>query len=170
MGLSRDDLEELFGTSTVRRALTYQRRGAVHGLRVTPDGDLQATVYGGRRYQTLVWCEEVDEYSLPEVVSACSCPVADCCKHGAAVVLQAQEAAGLRPGGDPARPGTRSGVPSGPAGAGRPRAVPPPPRRRPGRRCCGRSSTRRRPRPTTRPRPRWRSRSGPTGPPTARRR
>ena len=95
--LDRDDLSRVFGTTTVKRAVTYQRRGAVHGLREDQDGVLRATVYGNRRYSTTVW-SQAGARRTPRrpagLTTACSCPVGTLCKHAAAVILHAQRTAG----------------------------------------------------------------------------
>ncbi|AXH95446.1 DEAD/DEAH box helicase [Ornithinimicrobium avium] len=89
--LSRADLEDHFGRTTLQRGVTYQRQGAVHGLTMDRFGALTATVYGARRYQTSVWwVPDDDDPFADEIDSDCSCPVGMECKHAAAVLLQAQ--------------------------------------------------------------------------------
>ena len=114
--LSRPDLEDVFGATSVRRAVTYQRRGAVHQLTADRDGALSATVYGTLRYRTRVWWEPLDdgdELDPDDVFSECSCPVGDSCKHAAALLLQAQArwAPAAHPSGG--RTGGRTGAGTG---------------------------------------------------------
>ena len=96
--LTRPDLEELFGATTVRRGTAYQRKRAVRNLCRGPDGiSLEATVQGGRRYTTVVSPdlseEELEDHEAGDyldVVSDCSCPMGEGCKHVVAVILEAQ--------------------------------------------------------------------------------
>ncbi|MDN5795696.1 MAG: DEAD/DEAH box helicase [Intrasporangium sp.] len=108
--LSRSDLENLFGTTTVRRGVTYQRRRAVRDLSYGPDGEsLVATVQGTQRYTTIVTpeCDGSNPFVSGievELSSDCSCPMEYSCKHVVAVVLEAQSRR------DPARGAAGRGV------------------------------------------------------------
>ncbi len=90
-------LVDLFGTTTVRRGATYQRNRAVRNLMRGPGGaSVMATVQGGRQYSTVVASETLgQDAGLSdgadfEVVSDCTCPMGDSCKHVVAVILEAQ--------------------------------------------------------------------------------
>lgn len=97
--LTRPVLEELFGETTVRRGAMYQRNRAVRSLRSRPDGaSMMATVQGSRhrQYTTLVATEPLGQDATLgdgtdlEVISDCSCPMGDSCKHVVAVILEAR--------------------------------------------------------------------------------
>ena len=81
--LTWDDLDEWAGTTIVARGRSYQRRGAVRDLALTPDGTLLARVYGTSPYVTQVTIQ-----SRKNLESVCSCPYWTTCKHAVAVVLE----------------------------------------------------------------------------------
>ncbi|MGB7979332.1 MAG: DEAD/DEAH box helicase [Candidatus Nanopelagicales bacterium] len=101
--LTRQVLEDLFGSTTVQRGAAYQRNHAVRSLSHGLEGDsLMATVQGSRRYSTHVAVETAggnaalhDDPDF-EVVSNCSCPMGDSCKHVVSVILEAQAQARAR--------------------------------------------------------------------------
>lgn len=76
-----DDVANWAGARSVTRGRAYQRGGRVHGLAVSRDGKLIATVFGTRSYTTGVWWE------ADTLRSRCSCPVGwNGCKHAVAVL------------------------------------------------------------------------------------
>lgn len=77
-----DDLEEWAGSRVVSRGQSYQRSNRVRELAHTQTGGLVAWVHGGRRYAT-----EVD-FEDGELISVCTCPYGNNCKHAVAVVLE----------------------------------------------------------------------------------
>src|SRR5918992_2275142 len=79
--LSWDDLEGWAGATVASRARSYQRSGQVHGLARMPSGGAVAWVQGTHRYATVVEAKD------GELISSCTCPYADTCKHAVAVVL-----------------------------------------------------------------------------------
>jgi uncharacterized Zn finger protein len=83
-GLTWEDLERWAGSRSVSRGRTYQRGGRVTDLRITPEGELLATVQGGERYATTVAMSGTGKSASLE--SSCTCPVGFNCKHGVAVV------------------------------------------------------------------------------------
>ncbi|MDN5767036.1 MAG: DEAD/DEAH box helicase [Humibacillus sp.] len=116
--VTRPALEGLFGATTVKRGVTYQRRRAVQNLRTGPDGEsMMATVQGTRRYTTSVapWAEQDDDRfdggddtDELDVQSDCSCPMAYGCKHVVAVILEAQTRLRQVPADRAAKPPARS--------------------------------------------------------------
>ncbi|WP_110180792.1 DEAD/DEAH box helicase [Nocardioides solisilvae] len=95
-------LEQLVGPPTFQRGVTYQRRRAVHDLRVGPDGRaLSASVLGTVPYRTTVRPESRTGDGLPsspddlDVDCRCSCPVQVDCKHAVAVLLEARAQLGV---------------------------------------------------------------------------
>ena len=114
--VTRPALEDLFGTTTVRRGVTYQRRQAVQNLRTGTDGEsVMATVQGTRRYTTSVapWAEDEDDRfdggddsGDLDVQSDCSCPMGYGCKHVVAVILEAQTRLDQAFAGRTAKPAT----------------------------------------------------------------
>lgn len=80
--LSWDDLEEWAGSKIAGRGRSYQCDGAVEKLARTPDGGLIAWVEGSERYATRM------EFDAGELVSDCTCPYGDVCKHAVAVALE----------------------------------------------------------------------------------
>ncbi len=80
--LTWDDLNAVFGTSTVQRGRSYQRSRAVSKLGLTSDARLVAWVRGTERYATVVATKE------GALEGMCSCPVGVNCKHAVAVVLE----------------------------------------------------------------------------------
>ncbi len=86
--LGWDDLTDWAGSRSVERGRIYQKQGRVHGLEISEDGWLLATVTGGARYAVTVWCEPSPDRS-GAIYSRCTCPVgASGCKHGVAVVAE----------------------------------------------------------------------------------
>jgi uncharacterized Zn finger protein len=83
-GLTWDDLERWAGSRSVERGRTYQRGGRVKDLKISPEGDLLATVQGGERYATTVSMSGRGKSASLE--SSCTCPVGFNCKHAVAVV------------------------------------------------------------------------------------
>lgn len=76
-----DDVTNWAGARSVMRGRAYQRGGRVHGLAVSRDGKLSATVSGTRSYTTGVWWE------ANTLRSRCTCPVGwNRCKHAVAVL------------------------------------------------------------------------------------
>ncbi|WP_010147000.1 DEAD/DEAH box helicase [Serinicoccus profundi] len=106
--LHRDDLSRVFGTTTVKRAVTYQRQGAVQHLRQDLDGVLTATVYGNRPYSTSVWTPDAPRHQTQRgpvgLETDCSCPVGTLCKHAAALILHAQRTSDATRPASPTRP------------------------------------------------------------------
>ncbi|MBA4397549.1 MAG: hypothetical protein C0394_09250, partial [Syntrophus sp. (in: bacteria)] len=70
------------GATIADRGENYQKRGLVHSLALTPDGGVTAWVAGTERYATLV------DFEDQELISYCTCPYEDICKHAVAVVLE----------------------------------------------------------------------------------
>jgi uncharacterized Zn finger protein len=80
--LDWDDLEQWAGSRILSRGQGYQRSHRVKELVQTQTGALVAWVYGGQKYAT-----EVD-FEDGELISVCTCPYGDNCKHAVAVVLE----------------------------------------------------------------------------------
>jgi uncharacterized Zn finger protein len=80
--LSWDDLHEWAGSRVLSRGQSYQRSHRVQGLAQTKTGGVIAWVQGERRYTTQV------DFENGELVSSCTCPYGDTCKHAVAVVLE----------------------------------------------------------------------------------
>ena len=80
--LSWDDLEQWAGSRVLSRGQGYQRSNRVKELAHTQTGALVAWVHGGRSYAT-----EVD-FEDGELISVCTCPYGNNCKHAVAVVLE----------------------------------------------------------------------------------
>jgi uncharacterized Zn finger protein len=80
--LDWDDLEQWAGSKILSRGQGYQRSHRVKELARTQTGALVAWVYGGQKYAT-----EVD-FENGELISVCTCPYGDNCKHAVAVVLE----------------------------------------------------------------------------------
>jgi uncharacterized Zn finger protein len=80
--LSWDDLEQWAGSRVLSRGQGYQRSNRVKELAHTQTGALVAWVHGGQRYAT-----EVD-FEDGELISVCTCPYGNNCKHAVAVVLE----------------------------------------------------------------------------------
>ena len=80
--LDWDDLEQWAGSKILSRGQGYQRSHRVKELAQTQTGALVAWVYGGQKYAT-----EVD-FEDGELISVCTCPYGDNCKHAVAVVLE----------------------------------------------------------------------------------
>jgi uncharacterized Zn finger protein len=80
--LDWDDLEQWAGSKILSRGQGYQRSRRVKELVQTQTGALVAWVYGGQKYAT-----EVD-FEDGELISVCTCPYGDNCKHAVAVVLE----------------------------------------------------------------------------------
>ena len=80
--LGWSDLEEWAGSRILSRGQGYQRSNRVKELAHTQTGALVAWVQGGRRYAT-----EVD-FEDGELISVCTCPYGNNCKHAVAVVLE----------------------------------------------------------------------------------
>ena len=80
--LDWDDIEQWAGSRILSRGQGYQRSHRVKELAQTQTGALVAWVYGGQKYAT-----EVD-FEDGELISVCTCPYGDNCKHAVAVVLE----------------------------------------------------------------------------------
>lgn len=80
--ISWDDLEQWAGSRILSRGQGYHRDHRVQGLVQTQTGGIIAWVHGGRRYAT-----EVD-FEDGELISVCTCPYGNNCKHAVAVVLE----------------------------------------------------------------------------------
>jgi uncharacterized Zn finger protein len=80
--LNWDDLEQWAGGRVLSRGQGYQRSHRVKELAQTRTGALVAWVQGGQRYAT-----EVD-FEDGELISVCTCPYGNNCKHAVAVVLE----------------------------------------------------------------------------------
>jgi uncharacterized Zn finger protein len=80
--LDWDDLEQWAGSKILSRGQGYQRSHRVKELAQTQTGALVAWVYGEQKYAT-----EVD-FKDGELISVCTCPYGDNCKHAVAVVLE----------------------------------------------------------------------------------
>jgi uncharacterized Zn finger protein len=80
--LSWDDLEQWAGSRVLSRGQSYQRSHRVKDLAQTRTGALVAWVQGGQRYATEVDLED------EELISVCTCPYENNCKHAVAVVLE----------------------------------------------------------------------------------
>ncbi len=123
--LTQQVLEDLFGTTTVQRGVRYQRNRTVRSLSRGVAGDsLMATVHGSRPYATLVAVEassgeaDLGHGTDLEIVSDCSCPMGDSCKHVVAVILEAQAQAQVE-----AHAGLTRAARARPPGWGAPRTV-----------------------------------------------
>lgn len=98
MHLTEDEFELAlwsFGEKTVLRGINIFEDGAVEDLDVQSVSNgvvLTASVIGSRTtpYRTIVKLTHDRDTNLV-VVSSCTCPVGDMCKHGAAVFLEWQE-------------------------------------------------------------------------------
>jgi uncharacterized Zn finger protein len=77
-----DDLEEWAGGRVLSRGQAYHRDHRVRELAQTQTGGIIAWVQGGQKYATEVDFEE------GELISICTCPYGDNCKHAVAVVLE----------------------------------------------------------------------------------
>ena len=76
-----DDVANWAGSRSMTCGRAYQRSGRVHGLAISADGRLLATVSGTRSYTTGVWWE------ADTLHSRCTCPVGwNGCKHAVAVL------------------------------------------------------------------------------------
>jgi len=80
--LSWNDLEDWTGTKIVSRGRSYQNSGRVEGLVHTEEGGLIAWVQGKEQYATWIDIEQ------GKLISGCTCPYWDTCKHAVAVVLE----------------------------------------------------------------------------------
>lgn len=74
-------LEDWAGTKTMSRGKQYQHDGRVRDLVRSANGAIVAWVDGTKRYATAVYFDD-------GLVSECTCPVGDSCKHAVAVVLE----------------------------------------------------------------------------------
>ncbi len=81
--LTRNGLEKWVGTRIFDRGQDYQKRGLVQNLARDSDGKLLAWVQGSSRYATRVALR-----GRNTLVSDCTCPYWDTCKHAVAVVLE----------------------------------------------------------------------------------
>ena len=80
--LSWGDLEQWAGNRVLSRGKNYHRDHRVQGLAQTQTGRIIAWVHGGQKYAT-----EVD-FEDGELISICTCPYGNNCKHAVAVVLE----------------------------------------------------------------------------------
>ncbi len=76
------DLEQWAGSTILSRGQGYQRSHRVKELAQTQTGALVAWVHGGQKYAA-----EVD-FEDGELISVCTCPYENNCKHAVAVVLE----------------------------------------------------------------------------------
>lgn len=76
------DIRDWAGATILDRGKKYQQRGLVHELAATPDGEVVAWVMGTLKYATVV------DFEGGELVSHCTCPYGNTCKHAVAVVLE----------------------------------------------------------------------------------
>jgi uncharacterized Zn finger protein len=76
------DLEQWAGSRILSRGQGYHRSHRVKELAQTQTGALVAWVHGGQKYAT-----EVD-FEDGELISVCTCPYGNNCKHAVAVVLE----------------------------------------------------------------------------------
>lgn len=85
------DLDGWAGSRAMSRGRSYQRRGAVHDLGISPEGELVAWVVGGSRYATRVRRDppRAGGRRSSRLESSCSCPVGVGCKHAVATVVAA---------------------------------------------------------------------------------
>ena len=74
-------LEDWAGTKTLLRGKQYQHDGRVRDLVRSANGAIVAWVDGTKRYATAVYFDD-------GLVSECTCPVGDSCKHAVAVILE----------------------------------------------------------------------------------
>ena len=80
--LSWHDLEQWAGSRVLSRGQGYHRDHRVQEFAQTQTGGIVAWVQGGQRYAT-----EVD-FENGELISICTCPYGNNCKHAVAVVLE----------------------------------------------------------------------------------
>lgn len=80
--LSWSDLEGWVGSRVLSRGQGYHRNNRVKELAKTQTGSLVAWVQGGEKYATQV------EFEDEEIISVCTCPYGNNCKHAVAVVLE----------------------------------------------------------------------------------
>ena len=80
--LDWDDLEQWGGSRVLSRGQGYHRDHRVRELAQTQTGGIIAWVQGDQRYAT-----EVD-FENGELISVCTCPYGNNCKHAVAVVLE----------------------------------------------------------------------------------
>lgn len=80
--LSWHDLEAWVGGRVLSRGQRYHREHRVKGLARRQTGSLVAWVHGGQKYAT-----EID-FDNGELISICTCPYGNNCKHAVAVVLE----------------------------------------------------------------------------------
>ena len=80
--LGWSDLEKWAGGRVLSRGQGYHRDQRVRELAQTQTGGIIAWVQGGRRYAT-----EVD-FEDGGLISVCTCPYGNNCKHAVAVVLE----------------------------------------------------------------------------------
>jgi uncharacterized Zn finger protein len=80
--LSWGDLEQWAGGKVLSRGQGYHRDHRVRGLAQTQTGGIIAWVHGGQKYAT-----EVD-FEDGELISVCTCPYGNNCKHAVAMVLE----------------------------------------------------------------------------------
>jgi uncharacterized Zn finger protein len=80
--LDWDDLDQWAGSKVLSRGQDYQHSHRVKELAQRQTGALVAWVYGGQKYAT-----EID-FEDGELISVCTCPYGDNCKHAVAVVLE----------------------------------------------------------------------------------
>ena len=83
--LTMSDLAQWAGSQVLSRGYDYQQGGRVNDLALCPDGGLVAWVFGTWQYATYV------DVSNGNLISQCTCPYGERCKHAVAVVLQYAE-------------------------------------------------------------------------------
>ena len=80
--LTWEHIETWAGSRTLSKGQGYQRSKRVDELAITPSGGLIAWVQGSSRYATFV------EFEDDALVSQCTCPYGQKCKHAVATVLE----------------------------------------------------------------------------------
>jgi uncharacterized Zn finger protein len=85
--LTWEDIENWAGSKVLSRGRKYQQGRLVTRLAKTPDGGLIADVAGSEAYTTFV------AFRDKGIVSHCTCPYGESCKHAVAVILEYLEQA-----------------------------------------------------------------------------
>lgn len=94
--INRNQLRQTFGDRSISRGVAYKWQGLVGNIKATQNlfggVEIHAEVTGTRAYQTSVEMTTNPYNGAVEVNSFCSCPVAEDCKHGAALLYAYLEA------------------------------------------------------------------------------
>jgi uncharacterized Zn finger protein len=80
--LTWEDIENWAGSKVLSRGRKYQKGRLVNRLARTPGGGLIADVAGSEAYTTFVAFQD------KSIVSHCTCPYRESCKHAVAVILE----------------------------------------------------------------------------------